>query len=260
MAVMGESQAQRGAESGVVRNIGQRSLTVQAREAILESIVRDRFENGRIPPENELAEMLGVSRTTVRAALQSLQDAGVVTRTRGRGTTVRRVATPSMLALHRLAGFSTMLDETDRVPSVEASWTKLDSPPVPIVEALGIGLDEPWCRTDKLFRADGAAAMFIQNWIPASYLTADCETIDPAIDWYDLVEQHGRWGIDHAVVEIRAELAEDDMASRLEIDAGSAILVLLTTHYSNREEPLGYSTVWVNQELVRFEVLRGRGT
>lgn len=240
----------------VVRNIGQRSLATQARGAILESIMGERFENGRIPPEKDLAEMLGVSRTTVRAALQSLQDAGVIVRTRGRGTSVRRHARSSMLALHRLVGFTTMLRESGREPSVEARWEKIDGPPPEVAERLGIALDEPWYRMDKLFRADGAAAIFIQNWCPASYLATELDEADELLDWFELGERFGRARVDHAIVEIRAASADEETAARLEIAPHTAILVLYETHYSEAEEPLGFSAIWVNQEYVTFEVLR----
>lgn len=239
-----------------IRNIGQRSLASQAREAILESIMEDRFDGRRIPPEKELGEMLGVSRTTVRAALQSLQDAGVIVRTRGRGTTVRRHARPSMLALHRLVGFTTMLKESGREPTVEAQWELLDDPPADIAARLGIAEDEPWYRMDKLFRADGFAAIFIQNWFPASYLTREVSEEAQLMDWFELGEQFGDTRIDHAVVEIRSECAAGPTAARLDIEEGTPILVLLETHYSEREDPLGFSSIFVNQEFVTFEVLR----
>jgi len=70
----------------IVDSVGGASLAHKAREAILHSILERRFEDSRLPPENELADMLGVSRTTVRSALQSLQQHGVLTRSPRRGT------------------------------------------------------------------------------------------------------------------------------------------------------------------------------
>jgi DNA-binding FadR family transcriptional regulator len=48
------------------------SLTEQVMLHIKERIAENGFEDGRIPPETELASDLGVSRTTVRDALSRL--------------------------------------------------------------------------------------------------------------------------------------------------------------------------------------------
>jgi DNA-binding FadR family transcriptional regulator len=48
-------------------------------------------EGAKLPPERELAEMLGVSRTIVREALSALRLAGLVERRPGIGTVVTRI-------------------------------------------------------------------------------------------------------------------------------------------------------------------------
>ena len=48
-------------------------------------------EGSRLPPERELAESLGVSRTSVREGLSALQLAGLIERRQGAGTVVKRV-------------------------------------------------------------------------------------------------------------------------------------------------------------------------
>jgi GntR family transcriptional repressor for pyruvate dehydrogenase complex len=50
-------------------------------------------EGSKLPPERELAELLGVSRTMVREALSALQLAGLVERRQGRGTVIVRTPT-----------------------------------------------------------------------------------------------------------------------------------------------------------------------
>lgn len=57
------------------------ALTAAIREAML-------GPGDRLPPETELADMLGVSLGTVQAALRQLQQVGVITRRRGDGSKV----------------------------------------------------------------------------------------------------------------------------------------------------------------------------
>lgn len=64
-------------------------LYVQIRSWILQQIENDVWPNGfRIPPEPELAAQLNVSRSTIRQALASLEQSGLVVRTPGKGTFV----------------------------------------------------------------------------------------------------------------------------------------------------------------------------
>lgn len=61
----------------------------QVREDLREKIVRGEYQDGdRLPGEYELAEAYGVSRPTVRQAVQGLVDAGYLTKEKGRGTFV----------------------------------------------------------------------------------------------------------------------------------------------------------------------------
>ena len=70
---------------------GSNALSVQVAEKITEMISQRRFlPGGKLPNELELAEELGVSRTTLREALRILSTRGVLEVHRGRGTFVTR--------------------------------------------------------------------------------------------------------------------------------------------------------------------------
>lgn len=67
----------------------------------LDAILRDQIAGGqlqpgdRFPPETELCVQYGVSRATVRQALEALEDDGLIERTAGRGTFLRAAPAPS---------------------------------------------------------------------------------------------------------------------------------------------------------------------
>src|SRR3984893_17026586 len=112
----------------VLQRIENRPLATQARDTILEAILRQQFDGGRLPSEDELAAMLNVSRTTIRTALHSLEQDGIITRRRALGTSVNRHVGPDLVALQRLAGFDWLLREKGHKVKVDSSWSRSPVP------------------------------------------------------------------------------------------------------------------------------------
>jgi GntR family transcriptional repressor for pyruvate dehydrogenase complex len=72
--------------------VRRESLSAQAAEQIQQFIVRGELRPGdRLPPERELSEQLGVSRTVVREATKLLQERGLVKVLTGSGSFVSKV-------------------------------------------------------------------------------------------------------------------------------------------------------------------------
>ena len=75
------------------RGVTRPSLVDATEAALRERLAPGRARPGdRLPPENELAETLGVSRGTLRLALERLETNGEIVRRQGSGTYVGRVA------------------------------------------------------------------------------------------------------------------------------------------------------------------------
>src|SRR4029077_5207835 len=98
------------------------------RRAILDAIMDKRFED-RLPAEDVLAEMLNVSRTTIRSALQSLEEQGIINPKRAVGPTFTSHIRPSTLALQRLVGFDSLLREKGSHLKVQIEWERTVPPP-----------------------------------------------------------------------------------------------------------------------------------
>ena len=94
------------------------SLTDQVKAHIKERIVNDEFDDGRIPPETELATDLGVSRTTVRDALSRLEHEGTIYRSQGAGTFVNEPGLQIRSRLEEIWSYEQVLEDHGYVPSV----------------------------------------------------------------------------------------------------------------------------------------------
>jgi GntR family transcriptional regulator len=90
---------------------GRPSLVDGAERALRNWLAPGRYRLGdRLPPEHEVAAMLGVSRGTLRSALHRLEESGEIVRRQGSGTFVGRLAVPAAFdeRLERLEPYSSV--------------------------------------------------------------------------------------------------------------------------------------------------------
>jgi GntR family transcriptional regulator len=241
----------------VVQPVGGTSLANRARESILHSILERRFEDSRLPPENELAGMLGVSRTTVRSALQSLEQHGVLTRSPRRGTQVHGRLSPSMVALQRLIGFTRMLEEQGYTVETLTTARITSTPADEVLKALDTPKGTPIYEIDRLFVASGKPAIWAINYIRAD-LFAEPPTDDQlAQSPFDMGDLLITGPVDQALVELVPRKATKEVVKQLGLKAAEAYLLLKEFHFSESGEVLGFSLIHVNDHFVRFRLHRG---
>src|SRR5215213_2232009 len=109
----------------------------------IEEQLADRIEAGalapgdRLPPERDLALVLGVSRMTVRQALASLAARGLVERGVGRGTFVRAVGRV-VHDLTRVAGFTEEVERQGLAAGARILEARQCDAPDQVADALGL--------------------------------------------------------------------------------------------------------------------------
>jgi GntR family transcriptional regulator len=241
----------------VVASVGGTSLAFKAREAILHSILERRFEDSRLPPENELADMLGVSRTTVRSALQSLEQHGVLTRSPRRGTQVHGRLSPSMVALQRLIGFTRLLEEQGYIVETVTNARITTSAPDEVTDALAVPKRTPIYAIDRLFAASGKPAIWAINYIQTALFSETPGEDQLAQSPFDMGDLIVGGPVDHALVELVPRKASKEVVSHLGLKPAEAYLLLKELHLSASGKVLGFSLIHVNDRFVRFRLHRG---
>jgi GntR family transcriptional regulator len=238
----------------VVPQLESTPLAEQARAAILSAILERRFEQ-RLPSEEDLAKMLNVSRTTIRTALQRLEQDGIVSRRRAIGTTINAHVAPANLALQRLVGFDLLLEEKGYEVRTDVSWEKA-TPPPDAQSTFPLETDEECCVTNKAYFADDRLAIHIHDLIPWSQLRT--ENLGPRIpaSMFDFSKQFLRQPIDHAVVRIVPVVKGDGSSTALRMNKGGAFVRLYETHYSSGGQPVAFSVIDADPQYVQLEVFR----
>lgn len=229
-------------------------LTEQARSAILEAIIEKRFDE-RLPSEEALAEMLNVSRTTIRTALQSLEQEGIITRKRAIGTTVNAHVRPSTMALQRMVGFDGLLKENGYEVAVEVKWER-SAPRKDFIKAFSLEPSQDSLLTEKSYFADGKLAIFVRDAMPWSNLKdQDFDRPVPA-SIFEFASSDWAIPVDHAVAEILPVVKRSAETTKVPIAKGDAITRLHEYHYDTRGDQLAVSMVDLDTEFIRFEVFR----
>ncbi len=253
--------------AGDLPRVGQGSLTERTTQALLEAILDRRFASDRLPNEPDLAEQMGVSRTTIRAALQSLDRLGVVSRAPGRGTQLRpHIGRESML-LHRVIGLKAMLESQYGTIDVDQTFAVRPELSTLAAEALGLAPQTEVLLNDKVYSVDGTQVVRFLQEVPVSYLPPGSvqDLVEGSVAAPRSIFEWSRsWPgreIDHSVVELVPRVhtpgAEDDLADGL-IAAGRPYLEMRETHYSDRNEPIAYGREVVHDEYVHMRLVRTR--
>lgn len=133
--------------AGSLRRVRQDSLGTQVVRELRSYIqARGLGVGDRLPTERDLAEALGVSRTTVREAMNSLQSVGIVERKPRRGTTLGRV---DLSLLGEILRFSLVRSRSD-LADLLAVRRLLEVNMLPMIVANAS--DEDWTRMEEANR------------------------------------------------------------------------------------------------------------
>jgi GntR family transcriptional regulator len=228
-------------------------LAERARTAILDAITSKQFVD-RLPPEDEIADMLGVSRTTVRAALQSLEQSGIVTRRRAVGTTINTHIVPSRLALQRLVGYDELVREAGGEVRVEVGWERGPAPD-DFDELFDLKGEEDFLITDKGYWSDGTQAIHIRDLVSWEELKSEPDGELPA-SLYTFSRRFMRRAIDHAIAEIVPMVSREPSTTALAVPEGEPFIRLQQRSYSQGGELLAVTITDVDDRGARFSVFR----
>ena len=233
----------------------QKPLYLQAQDLLLARIMDGTYNPGeKLVPEDELAASLGISRTTIRAALGNLETMGYINRIHGDGTYVNEteiqivspldVLEPWHPKLTSKAGLSSKLSglSIERVCAKEeiASHLKL-SPETMVVEVA------------RIVEIDDQPVAYLIDYIPETIATVEEIRLgfkDSVIDYFD--GHDGRPLISWTQSTIFADRADDVLIHLFNVKPDCFLLRIDGGFYDQDRKLINWSRNHVIPDYFRF--------
>ncbi|CAL8979004.1 HTH-type transcriptional repressor DasR [Propionicimonas sp. T2.31MG-18] len=191
-------------------------------QQLRELLIRQVVPGQAIPSERELMLIYGLSRATVRKAIDGLVADGLLQRTQGLGTFAVR---PRLETRLHLASFSQDMRRRGRNPSTRLVSVALAKPPAEVVVALGLEPGQKAWRVLRVRLADNDPIAHEDGWYPAEPLGGlDQQDIAGGSLYEILGTQYGLW-VDHAEQTLWGEAADGDLARELAAPVNTPLLV-----------------------------------
>jgi GntR family transcriptional regulator len=224
--------------------------------ARVESALGDRIEAGtlapgdRLPSEDELVAAFAVSRTTVRSAIHSLIQRGLVEIRRGVGTFV---VTPKITQeLTNLTGFVEDMEALGR----QATAKLLDQRAVPadptVARHLMMTQGTPVTRIQRVRLADGMPLSYDETFLPSDLgekIVADDLETEPI---FALLERKYKTPLIEAEYQLQAIVANELVAEALDVPTGSPIFLIERTSYAFGGRAVDYERLHYRGDKIKF--------
>ena len=196
----------------------------------LQKLLRRALESRKLPPgsplpsERDLCEEFGLSRVTIRKAIDGLVDQGLLERRQGAGTFVMSDPATERVekSFSRLSSFSEDMESRGRKPG--SRWIDRSEGTVTPEEALALGLS-PGSRVYRFRRiryADGKTMAFEVATIPG-WCLASIDDVESSL--YSALEHSGNRPV-RALQRVRAISFDEEQAQLLEITPGDPGLLI----------------------------------
>jgi len=215
-------------------------------------------ENEKLPSEHELSDKFDVSRVTVRRALQTLENEQLIYRCQGLGSFVSDRRTHKSFTM--LNDFSEELAGTGITPSAKVvSFEQADlSDHRNILSYLDIKKKPVAMRLERVRLGDGDPIAFDTTWMPVFYgqlmegYNLEQKTI------FEILEEEYDIPVAKGCFRIEAAVADERLASLLDVQAGTPLLQINRITYTIADKPIYFQQRYYRNDKMVFELMAGR--
>jgi GntR family transcriptional regulator len=212
----------------------------------------------RLPPEDELGARLGVSRPTIRSALQELESQGQIRRQHGRGTFINSHALGLAANVAQDRTFIDILTDLGVTPRIRVLGLRAGE----LTRDQAVRLDrdspEPACVVERRYDASGKPAILVVDVVPQRFLPAPPAELSAEDSTFDFISRYTGRSVSYSVTSIRPVLADEHVRAALRLATPGPVLLLDHLHVDQDDRAVALTDAYINDRYLRFSVVRSR--
>jgi GntR family transcriptional regulator len=227
----------------------------QVKKKIIEMIENEEISGNKLPSEDELSKLLGVSLATLREALLVLKGEGVITKRHGRGNFIHRSTLKTKMRIDRSVDFVSLLQDGGYEVSVDQSDFTKEKANEEDVAILNINAREKVIQYERKFFADGKLAMICYNRIAEKSFTKELKNVAIARNICDFIWQYCQKELAQGIIEFVPFVAREKERELFGIKVGTPMTAWREVFYTLDDEPICTSFVLFNPSIVIMKML-----
>lgn len=234
------------------------SAYIKAKESIIDFIISNGLQPGdKFPAETELSEKLGISRLTLREALNALKNEGIIHSTQGRGTFLSCNCDAIRDSLNSCLSITKMIQESGYKPGTSLFEKNLVEAPKIVARKLDVAAGASIICCTRIRLADGKPVAYTKDYL-APVLTPmflqAVPTQDFSLDRFISVDCNIQIGV--SLTELIPIVADEFLADCLQVQLGTPLMKLQDFVQDVYGNPLVYAEEILKVDAFHFVVKR----
>jgi GntR family transcriptional regulator len=236
--------------------INTTSRQQQVKAYLIEYIIQNQLQrDDQLPSEATIAKKLGVSRNTLREVYISLENEGIIVRRHGIGTFLAQ--SPIIRdSLNEFSPFAQIIRNFGYTPSFQTLTMRVAHAPPDVYDVFAVPSTEKIRNIKRIVLADQQPVIYVDDYIAPAVeaIVSDWAAFDG--NMIQFLAASLDTSLHQMQSFIRATAISSEISQYLGLAEGTPVLSVRSTVFTVDNQPVNYSKICFNSEIVELNIVR----
>jgi GntR family transcriptional regulator len=217
----------------------------------------DLRKSNQLPSEDNLAELLNVSRSTIREVLRSLDREGIISKKHGFGNFIHESAINTPMRIDQIQDFINLIENKKYQASLKIlnklEYIQADST---IKKQLKLKDEEKVLIRKCLYHADNNPAIYCEIFIPKKLFQFEPDAKQVERNICKFLKKYCNQEIEQTIIRFQAVVSDKSLSEFLQVPLGCPLVAWEEVYYNFKDEAICSSKCYFKPEIMKLSMLR----